>query len=264
MSEYYFLTSLLPELSIGHVPTLGFLELKELLRVNLNSQDWKKVEIFLRLIDIENMRALWRSEGVDLRGNLNQEELKAAIDTLSWTEDEEMEDYIRDFLEKYRTNQERLRNFPFLLSTFLEDKSKEKGFLGTFFSFERDMRIIMLGFRAKKMEKKLEAELQFEDPTDPIVAQVLAQRDSKSYEPPFEFKELKLSFDNYGAHPKQLNSALTEYRFGFLQQKAAPEIFTIDRILGYMARLLLVEKGLEQDIGLGIKIIDRIEGYVNG
>jgi hypothetical protein len=264
LTEYYFLTSLLPELAIGHVPALGFEELKNLLMVNLKKEDWKKVEIFLRLIDVENMRKVWTNQAIDPRGNLNRPDLEKAIHEFMWSEDEEFEDYIIDFLEKYRTPEERAAAFSFLLGTFLTDKSQLPGFLGAFYDFERKMRIVMLGLRAKKMGKKLESELQYEDSNDPIVAQVLAQRDAKSYEPPFEFKELKPIFENFGSSPTELNKELTEYRFHELQEMAAGEMFTLDRILGYMARLLLVEKWLELDVNEGIKVIDKIEGYVNG
>ena len=258
--EYYFLASLLPELVIGHVPALGFPELKEFLAVNLRPHDVKKMEQFLRLVDIENLRAIWANEPIDLRGNLNKEKLEQALVDLSWAEEEEFPDYLRDFLQKYHSSEERIAKFSILMSRFLEEEEeRENGFLADYFAFERQWRIVMVGFRAKSLGKNVEAELLYEDPTDPLVAQIIAQKDAKTYEPPFEYKELKPLFEAFARSPLELHKALYEYRFAQLQEFFGQEIFSVDRLLGYAAQLQLVEKWIELDVQKGIKVIDRIE-----
>ena len=260
MADYYFLASLLPALEIGHVPTLNFSELKSLLAINLSKQDALKTRKFLRMIDIENMRRIFSHEPIDPRGNLNEEELKTAIQEQSFSPEEEFPDYLIDFLEKYRTDEERNAHFSFLMGNYLSQESeKESGFLGKYFSFERNLRIVLAGFRAKKMNKNIEQELQYEDSSDPIVAQVIAQKDAKNFEPPFEFKELKPIFDAYADEPLEMHKALVAYRFNEIIEMIDLEHFSMDRILGFMARLLLVEKWLELDMESGLEIIDTIE-----
>lgn len=260
MAEYYFLASLLPQLEIGHVPTLGFEELKELLRTNLTKEDAQKVKTLLRMVDMENMRRVFAGEKIDPRGNLNAEELKEALHQGQFSDEEEFPPYLQDFLEKYKTNEERIAKFPQLMGRFLLEKSEnEEGFLGNFFAFEREMRIVMAGFRAKKMHKNIEAELQFEESSDPIVAQVIAQKDTKTFEPPFEYKELKPIFDAYGNYPSELHKALTQYRFDELQEMMDSKHFSIDRILGYVARLILAERWIDLNYEEGMAIIDTIE-----
>ncbi len=263
MAEYYFLASYLPRLEIGHVPTLGFQELKELLRVNLNQEDLKKVITLLHWIDFENFRALWAKEPIDSRGNYTKEELEQALHDEEWPGFEEFPYYVQDFLHKYTTNEERLAYFPLLMSQFLTTESeKETGFLKEFFMFEREWRLVMVGFRAKKLNKNIDAELQYEDAADPIVAQILAQKDAKNYEPPFEYNELRPVFEAYGDSPLELHQALYEYQFQRIFDFQDMIHFSIDRILGYMTRLLLVEKWLEIDVQKGIEIIDTIERNV--
>ncbi|NGX55421.1 MAG: hypothetical protein KR126chlam2_01056 [Chlamydiae bacterium] len=260
MKQYYFLASLLPHLEIGHVPALGYPEFKEFLSVNMSDEGLERIKRFLRLVDIENLRALWTGEPIDPRGNLNQEELEQAVIELSWPGEEEFPDYLREFLQKYHSNEEKADNFYLLMSRFLEDeKENESGFLKEYFNFEREWRLVMVGFRAKKLGKRVEVELQFEDPTDPIVAQILAQKDAKFYEPPFEYKELKPIFEEFANAPVELHRALYEYRFDLLQDFFGSEIFSLDRILGYAAQLLIIEKWLELNVQKGIEIIDRIE-----
>lgn len=263
MAEYYFLASLLPPLEIGHVPSLGFKELKELLRVNLTKEDKEKVTAFLRLIDLENLRRLWTGEPLDKRGNLTQEELEIVSNEKQWPEETPFGSVFHDFLEKYKTTEERIRAFSFLMGKFLDEQSGAfDGFLGSFFEFERAMRLVFLGFRAKKLDKNVVHELQYEDASDTLVAQIIAQKDAKGYEPPFEFKELKPLFDQYEDNPLELHKALVAFRFNEMLEMASGAHFSIERILGYMARLLLVEKWLELNVQEGISVIDKIEGYV--
>ena len=91
------------------------------------------------------------------------------------------------------------------------------------------------------------------------MAQILAQRDSKIYEPPFEYKELKQIFEEFGNAPLDLHKALCEYEFAHIREIKGTEIFTIERILNYMGRLMLVERWLELDVQKGIEIIDKIQ-----
>ncbi|MCC5831418.1 MAG: DUF2764 family protein [Chlamydiales bacterium] len=260
MTEYYFLANLLPPLEIGRVPSLGFPELKELLRNNLSEEDQGRVRQFLRLIDLENLRSFWAGESFDPRGNLNRDEMEQALLDIQWPVGEDFPLYLQDFLDKYHTDEERLRHFPLLMSQFFElHMEYETGFLKDYYIFLREMRLVMVGFRAKKMGRDVAYELQYEDSTDPLVAQILAQRDAKSYEPPFEYKELKPIFDEFGDSPLDLHKALNEYQFNQIVEIWGGEIFSLDRILNYMARLILVERWLELDVQKGIEVIDTIE-----
>ncbi|MFZ0566312.1 MAG: DUF2764 family protein [Chlamydiales bacterium] len=260
MKEYYFLASLLPSLEIGHVPSLGFKELKTLLEANLNDQDKIRTRRFLRLIDLENLRAYWAQEPFDPRGNVGLEAMEQALATAQWPVGEEFAPFLQDYLDKYTSNEERLKYFPFLMSTFFQRISEEEhGFLKDYFAFQREMRLVMVGFRAKRLGKNLDVELQYEDATDPVVAQILAQKDAKVYEPPFEYKELKPIFEEFIDSPIDLYKTVYEYQFNHIIELWGGELFTIDRILTYMARLILVERWLELDMQKGIAVLDEIE-----
>ncbi|MCB1180411.1 MAG: DUF2764 family protein [Chlamydiia bacterium] len=259
MTEYYFLASLLPELQIGHVPGLGYAALKPLLIANLNKKDLAKTKKFLHIFDYDNLRALWVGDVFDKRGNFTKIELEQALIDLGWPDGQDFPDYLVDYLGKYQKNEERAKNYFILVSRFLQEQlEKEEGFLQELFQFEKEFRLILIGFRAKKLGRKLSVELQYEDSTDSIVAQILAQKDSKGYEPPFEYHETKFIFDDYGDHPIELHKACLKYRFAKYVELCGSAIFSIDRILGYIARLLLVEKWIELDIQMGVEIIDDI------
>lgn len=260
--KYYFVASLLPELVIGHVPALGFFELKEILRVNLSEEDKKKVRHFLRLIDLENLRALWAHEPHDPRGNLTREELEKALENQEWSDEEPFPEYLIDFLDKYESKEERVRHFSLVMTDFLVEGSLEEGFLGAYFAFERELRLVLTAFRAKKLGRNLDEELQYEDPYDPFIAELLAQKEAKTFEPPFDFLDLRERLEFNQDLPLELHLALSEYRFMRIVELSEGEFFSIDRILSYMARLLLVEKWLELDQQAGIKVIDTVEGKI--
>ncbi|NGX60725.1 MAG: hypothetical protein K940chlam9_00193 [Chlamydiae bacterium] len=261
MTEYYFLASLLPPLEIGHVPALGFPELRVLLEQNLSQGDKEKVVQFLRILDLQNLRAYWAGEPLDPRANVTTpEEMEQALLDVQWPVGEEFPDYLRDYFEKYHTNEDRLAHFPLLMGQFFAYHIEhDKRFVQDYYRFQREMRLVETGFRAKKLGKDLSYELQYEDPKDPIVAQILAQRDARTYEPPFEYKELKPIFEEFGDSPQDLHKALYEYQFAQIIELWGGELFALDRILNYMARLILVERWLELDVQKGIQVIDKIE-----
>lgn len=265
MADYYYLASLLPPLAIGHVPPMSFLELKELFAINLNKEDQKKVRKFLTLIDMENLRAFWAHEPHDNRGNYTKAEIEHSLEELAWPNGQEFPSYLKDFVEKYKSDKEKVEHFSFLMSDFLKiesEKEEEDSFLSRYFAFERDLRLVLVGFRAKKLNRDLYAELQFEDPSEPIIAEILAQKDAPTYEPPFEFKDLKPIFFEFIDSPLELHKALLAYSFNYIEALVANDHFSIDRILGFMARLLLVEKWLELDMNEGLAIIRKVEGNI--
>jgi hypothetical protein len=215
---------------------------------------------FLAVIDMENLRALWAHEELEPRGNFTKEHLQQALSDHRWPSGEPFPYFLSDYLEKYPSDEERLDHFPLLMSQFFNYHIEhEAGFLRDYFAFQRDMRLVKLGFRAKKLSRDIAAELQYEDSTDPIVAQILAQKDSPTYEPPFEYKELKPIFEEFGDSPLELYKAIFEYQFNHIIELWGGELFTLDRILNYTARLILVERWLELDVQKGIKVVDAIE-----
>lgn len=264
MKEYYFLASVLPPLEIGHLPALGFAEFRELLEFNLSNSDKKRVRQFLRLIDLENVRAFWANEPFDPRGNVSAEQMEQALLDVQWPVGEEFPSYFQEYLEKYHTNEERLAHFSELMAQFFNHAiEQESGFIADFFQFQREMRLVIVGFRSKKLGKDVALELQYEDATDSVIAQILAQRDSKVYEPPFEYKELKPIFEEFAEQPLELYKALYEYQFNHIIELWGGEIFTLNRILNYVARLILVERWLELDVQKGIEVVDTIEKEIS-
>lgn len=254
MTQYYFVASALPPLQIGIPPEISFADFIELLNTNLNKSDHEKVDAIRRYFDIENLRSLWEKEPLEPYGNFDENELEDAVLTGVG-----LPAYVYDFMHKYEGLESRLHHFPFMLVNFFNREiERNKGFLKKYFQFERDLRLVLSAFRAKRLGWDLAQELQFEDPTDDLIAQMMAQKDAKAFEPPVAYEELKILFEENVDDPMALHKALTEHRFNKIEQLLGVDVFSEERIEGYAAQLIMAEKWMELDRKEGMEIVDTI------
>ena len=254
MTNYYFLASLLPPLEIGAKPELPFRVFGKLLKVNLTPADLKQVQTVRRYYDIRNVRSWWLEEELSPYGNLKRPDLEEAHLT-----GEGLPDYVNDFLDRFERTEDRLHHFPSLVATYFNEEIKEaKGYLLRYLTFDREWRLVAAAFRCKVQGRSLAEELQYEDPYDDLVAQLLAQKDAKSWQLPDRFSPLLELLEENQANPMQLHRALCEYRFEKLISMTEGDFFSIDRLLGYMNRLIIVEKWLGLDQETGLATLDNI------
>lgn len=255
MAKYYFVGTMLPSLSFDAAPELSFAELDTLLGDNLTVKDEEKVLLIRRFFDILNLRSLWLEEELDPRGALSSGALEEALISRVG-----LPSYVYEFVDKYAHKEDRIRNFPFILAKFFQSAEElHDPFLHRYMNFERELRLVMTGFRAKNLGRDLSAELQYEDPEEDLIAQLLAQQDAKVYEPPEKYQDLKGLFEKYSDNPLALQKAIDEYRFEKIENFVEmADLFSIERLLAYLLQFIIVEKWFELDQAKGIKIVDSI------
>lgn len=252
MTKYYFLGTLLPELRVGEPPEIGFRDYELLLKENLSNEDFAKARTLRHLYDILNIRLYWKGEPLDPLGNYDESELEEAFAIQNM-----LPPYIFDYANKYQSQEERLRHFPELLSIFFSKEiERASGFFKEYLILERELRLVLLAFRAKKLNRDLYIDLQYENPEDPLIAQILAQKDAQSYEPPEKYQELKAIFEQYNNTPLELQKALFEFRIAKIEQMLGLDFFSTDRILAYLFELILIEKWQQMDKQKGLQIVD--------
>lgn len=256
--RYYYLLSALPPLSLKSAPELTFKGLKDLLFLNLSSSDFEKLRILLRPIDLYNIRALWLGQPVDERGNFSAKELEEALlvrDGLPL--------YLVEFLDRYETASQRLKAFPSLFaSLFRESEGALRGFLGRYYHFERERMLILTALRAKASGRDIVKELQFEDPTDLFIANILAQKDAPDFIPEKEFEDLKILFVEKAHDPEKLNRAILEYRLKKIEEMEDNETpFSVDQVLGYVARFIIVDSWFQLDREQGRLEVEKLSEY---
>lgn len=252
MRNYYFVVPSLPPLSLRDLPEITFHELMVRLETSLSKSDLAKIKVLRTFVDICNIRSLLMEEPVDPRGNLTEKELDEALLVQAG-----LPEYVFDFLSQFEKTADKIRNFSGLFALFFnEEIPKHSGFLKDYFTFERESRLVLLGLRAKQLGRDVAKELQFEDPTDPLVAQILAQRDSDRYDPPFEFNDLKELVSSSYADPWLQQAAFVEYKFQKISEITRPAPFSMEQVLSYTAQLMLVEDKNELDAERGKMILD--------
>jgi len=257
MANYYFLAASLPPLVLGEKPDLSFEELSARLSINLTVKDFEKTVVFRRFLDLTNIRALFMEDAIDPRGNLSEKELDQAL-----LLQDGLPQYAFDFLDRFETAAEKLRFFSGLISTYFNEEiaHQKEGFLKTYLEFERSWRLVLLALRAKQLGRDVIAELQFEDLRDPLVLDVLAQANAASYEPPIEYLDLKEKYLSAGPDPWQQYKVIAEWKFKRIEELVDQPLFSIDWILSYIARLLIVEQWYELDSAKGKIILEAFVG----
>lgn len=255
MSRYVFLVPFLPPLSLDKPPELSFEELVSLLQVNLSRKDLEKIKVLRLGIDLANIRNLLLGKSIDLHGNLSEKELDEALLLKS-----DLPQYVFDFLDQFEDNAIKLKNFWGLYTQFFaEEIAKQKGFLKSYLTFERESRLVLLSLRANQAKKNLLQELQFEDPLDPFITSTLLQKDLERYTPPLAYTPLKEIFFTYYRDPWEQYRVFTQYQFAFVADLASQSLFSIDHILCYVAQFLLVESFYNLDQREGKRIFETFQ-----
>lgn len=253
--QYFFVGTTLPPLKIGEEPEITWLNLQRLLKDNLTNSDYAKTQVLRRYFDILNMRAFLKKESLDPYGNLDQNDIEEAL----LGESGFFPDYVMKYIDRYESNEDKVFHFPELIAAFFkEEVDDNQGFLKRYLLFERNLRLVLTAYRAKQLGRDMAKELQFENPEEGIIVQLLSQKDSKTFEPPEEFEDLKPILDENYNSPLALHKALNEYRFKKMDEMAGLDVFSFERILSYLASFFIVEKWMALDKEQGLQIVDNI------
>ncbi|NGX51248.1 MAG: hypothetical protein K1060chlam2_01113 [Chlamydiae bacterium] len=243
MGMYYFLGSVLPQLKLGDKPDILFVELMELFRENMGESDLEKVAKVRQYIDLKNVWQLLKKQPLDPRGNLIEKELDEAL-----VNREGLPEYLFDHFDLYDSEEERLRHFSKVFILFFKEMDETRtGFLKLYFNFERERRLILVGVRAKKLGVDPAKALQYEDFKDPLVAQIIAQKDAAFFEFPFGYEELAEKLKEVEGDPKGQYEAMAAFRFDKLTENWQDHPFSLDYLLCYLVQLMIIEDWIALD-----------------
>jgi hypothetical protein len=252
--NYYFVVNAFPPLELGVAPQMSYEDIRQLLLLNLNQLDLEQIRKFQLQTDIRNLRALWLGQPLDPRGNFVEKELDEALLVKDL-----LPSFVGDYLDRYESLDLRLRCFASLYASLYSELQQESvGFLGKLMEFEREIRLCFVALRAKKMDLDLSRELQFEDPTEPFVAQLLAQKEGKEVLLPQEYENLKTAFLEHDLQPGKLHWAISEFKMNRIIEMGENDPFGMSQILGYLARLMIVEEWQQHDPERGRILLEQL------
>ncbi|MBS0634556.1 MAG: DUF2764 family protein [Verrucomicrobia bacterium] len=254
MANYYFLATLLPPLRVGSPVELSSAELQFLLEQNLTPSDMELVRVLKRLIDIDNIRAIWKKQPYTPGGNIDYNELEELL-----VFKEGLPEYVLEFLDSYQEKKELIENFPKILhSYFAKESTNKNGFLKRYITFQWQWKLVFTALRAHELGRDIEKELAAADNENPFLEELLDASKEKQFEPPAPYTGLKELFDSRKTAPLDLYQALSEWRFDYIEEMIEWENFSIERILGYVAQLEICEEWLQLDKLKGLEIVEEI------
>jgi hypothetical protein len=254
MNKYYFVITSLPKLLLNQRLDLTFEELIRLFDLNLSKKDFDKIVSFRRFIDILNLKRIWQNKDIDKRGNLNKNELNDHL-----LLQDLLYDFVFEYMQKYESTENRLKNFSFLTSSFFNKViSESSGFLKKYYSFIRSYRLILTALRCKTLFRDISSELQFENPFDDLTMYLLAQKDMDDIIVPQEFEELKKIYLKNKNNVKKMHLALLEYKLNKIDNLMDKNPFTIDEILAYFTKFLIIEDYQNLNLEKGKEKIEQI------
>lgn len=254
MKRYFYLAASLPELSLDMKPPVTFADFLEDAEVYLAKEDLKLVSILKEVIDIENIRRLLLEQKIDDRGNLDEKALDEAL--LARVN---LPPYAIDFLDTYTTTQSRLEHFAQLYAGFFAAHSEHKNrFISQFLDFENELRLWLSLLRAQRNGMDFSQVLQFEDPTNPLIMSMLVQSSNAELILPVEFKELKNIFEAHVNNPLALHKKIEQFRINKISELVQNDLFVIDNILGFLAKLLIIEQWQALNLDQGQDRLNRL------
>jgi hypothetical protein len=237
--RYFYIGTMLPTLTFDQPSEISYTDFLRLLNDNLNRKDYRQTLVIRRMYDLLNIKSLWQREPLSPYGSLDTNEIhEGLLNQVTFS------GYVYNFLDRYESTEERLRHFPSLLSDFFRKEIRgTEGILRDYLKFERELRLVLTAFRARKLGRDLSVELQYENPDEDFIAQLLAQKDAKEFDPPEDYEGLKTIFEKSGNDPLMLQRSLDEYRFNFIEGLVdMADLFSMKRVLVFMLELLIVER----------------------
>lgn len=253
MKSYFYLAASLPELSLDFKPTVAFNDFIEDAKIYLDKKDYAYISVIRELIDIENIRRLLLEQPLDDRGNLSETSLDEAV-----LGKVDLPPYAIDFLDKYADTKTRLDNFAAIYAGFFNFyKDLQNPSLKSYLAFEHELRLWVTVLRAQKLGQDFAHALQFEDPKDPLIMSMLVQEKNAHLVLPEEFKKLKSIYESFSSNPVFLQKKIEEFRITKIDELVQDKYFSIDVMLGFIAKLLIVEQWQSLNLEEGLNRLNR-------
>lgn len=253
MRRYYYLAASLGDLELETKPALELSEFLEELSIYLSAKDMRCVSVLRELIDIENIRRLLLEQKLDPRGNLSEKELDEAV-----LGKVDLPDYVLNFLDAFTTNQSKLEHFSALFAGYFEKHVKTGSlFLDQYLQFERELRLWISILRAQRLGLDFNHVLQFEEAKDPLVMSMLVQAGSLELRLPEPFNVVKDIYITCLDNPALLHKKIELFRLSKIDELIQDRWFQGDSILGFLAKLFIIEEWQSLSPSLGLEYLNR-------
>lgn len=235
---YYYTTSALPDINFENDLEISWSQLIQVLELNLSKRHLDDLFNLRLLYDIENLRHYFMNEDFNGYGNHSRNSLKESIASY-----QNLPSYIFDFLGKYQKIEQRIENFDLLFSQYFQNiPESSSSFLNRYGQFEYTFRLTCSALRAKQFKHDYLKVFRYEDIADPIVFELVAQKDSNEIEPPLGFEPLASLFMSYRDNPFELQKNLLEWKLERVSEIFEENPFGIDKVFAYVVKYIIIDQ----------------------
>jgi len=255
--NYYYLVAGLPDINLEQNKlsvTVG--DFKKELQAQLHPDDYELVEKLFLTADNRNVlnMLLKNIQEFDDSGKYTFDELEDEI-----KEPENLPEYLKTFITHFKSNQPLITDMSWedQLTTLYYDYATQVSnkFLRTWFGFERDLKNLLSGLTARRHKMPVENLLIGSSTVTDAIRKSNARDFSLSAEFPFVEKVIQI---NENADLLMREKAIDQLRWNYIDELNTFNYFSIEVILGFVFKLMMVERWLKLDKKTGEEMFRRL------
>jgi hypothetical protein len=256
--NYYYLVTSLPTLNFGEFNTVPVADLLEKIGQEVTSEDRERIVFFQKENDIRNLNSV--EEDWETFRNLGN------IPAAAFTDPEQTVAFPEKWVD-YMLSQKGEKPIhidTLWLAYFEEGKSLKSEFIDAWLTHELALRTAIALIRQEKQEAvNLSEEVQASE--QPVIAEILPNSRQPNFGVAYQFDwadSLRELFKN--KNPKEIEMALDQIRWQFLDAWIANRHFANEVVLAYALKLFICERWKRLDQQKGEQIIKTILGGTSG
>lgn len=258
--NYYFLVAGLPDLTIEQGKLqFGSVEFREYLKGHLHPKDYALIEWLFLPRDNQNLLKLLNKE--DFNWDNTAVFTREEIETAFTEEPLPLKPYIHQFINSYRSE---TRLMPDLspeneLTTlyYIEALDNNNKFFKEWLAFERDLKNVLLYASAQKYNMQYAHELIGNSSLAEALRYKTGRDTGEASEWPYFDKAMQIVENGDIASREK---AIDQLRWSFLDELNTFNYFSIEVIISYMIKLMIVERWLKLDPKAGEELFRRLLG----
>lgn len=254
--EYHYLIAGLPDILIGQSKVaFKVSDFKAELQQFLHPEDFRLLEMLFLRFDNQNLLLLLQKneEGWDAMGSFSQEDLLQGLEDDSKL----LPAYMQVFAKAFRDGQDILPGMSWenQLTWLYYDYvlSSTAGFLADWFAFEQDFKNILAALSARRHGLSSEGQLIGNNPVTEALRKSHARDFGLSQEYPYVDKLLKIEEQTDLLERERI---ITQLKWNQIDEMNTFHYFTIDRLLGFMLKLISYERWITLDPDQGREVLE--------
>lgn len=266
MSEYYYLISSLPDLSLDDSKLrYTVADFKEELYSNLSTSDKQLIDLFYLKFDNENLLKLIKDKDaeIDSRGNYSAEELSEYIRMIKEGEtvdSKQLPSYLTLFITDHYNEPENMENDILpedkLAALYYEYGMKNSnGFISSWFEFNLNLNNILSALTARKYKSEVSGFIVGETEVSDALRTSGARDFGLTPEVGFFERIMKISeIDDMIEREKKIDYL----RWEWLDEAIFFKYFSVERLFAYLVKLEMIERWLALDAEKGRELFRSI------